>query len=195
MIAKSPRLSRIGVRNHRTGSAAVEFCVCLPFITTLLLGLWEMGRMVEVQQVVYNSAREAARDASMGQSNLQAVASNLLLYLQNGEPTAFGQGHSTSVISPVIALPANTYGYTVWDNTANQELFTFTFSDTTNTTVTDPTGMAQLDVYVITVSYPASSVSWVPIAWITGMGRFSASTTWACMVDSPFILVSNLQAQ
>ena len=36
--------------------------------------------------------------------------------------TVFGQGHSRSLIAPVISLPANTYGYTCWDNTANKEL-------------------------------------------------------------------------
>ena len=56
---------------------------------------------------------------------------NLLIYLQSAEPTAFGQGHSTTVQSPVYTLPANTTGYTCWDTTANRELFTMTFKDTT----------------------------------------------------------------
>ena len=75
-----------------------------------------------------------------GTITLQTVAANVLTYLQGAEQTAFGTGHSTSMISPVITLPANTYGYTCWDNTANQELFTMTFTDVTNPTVTDPTG-------------------------------------------------------
>ena len=108
----------------------------------------------------------------MGHANLQAVANNLVLYLQGGEPTAFGSGHSTSLISPVITLPANTYGYTCWDNTANLELFTFTFTDITNPTVTDPTGMSQLDIYVITVSYPVANVSWVPATLVASLGRY-----------------------
>ena len=76
---------------------------------------------------MWNAGREAARDASLGQDNLQAVATNLLTYLQGAEQTAFGQGHSTSMIAPVVTLPANTTGYTCWDNTANKELFTMTF--------------------------------------------------------------------
>ena len=132
-------------KDRRHGAAAVEFAVCLPLMCLILLGLWEVGRITEVQEVMWNSAREAARDASLGQDNLQTVAANLLTYLQGAEPTAFGQGHSTTMIAPVVTLPANTYGYTCWDNTANQELFTMTFTDLTNTSVTDPTAMSQLD--------------------------------------------------
>jgi Flp pilus assembly protein TadG len=180
---------------RRSGSAAVEFAVCLPLLCTLTLGLWEVGRLVEVQQVVFNATREGARDASMGQANLQAVATNIILYLQSAEPTAFGSGDSTSLISPVITLPANTYGYTCWDNTANRELFTFTFTDVTNPTVNDPTGMSQLDIYTINVSYPVSNVSWFPVTQITGITRMTASVNWACLVDSPYSLGTSLAAQ
>ena len=51
---------------------------------------------------------------------------NLLAYLQGADPTAFGQGHTTSLIAPVISMPANTTGYICWDSTANRELFTMT---------------------------------------------------------------------
>ena len=129
----------------------------------ILAGLWEVGRITEVQQVMWNSAREAARDASLGQDNLQTVAANLLTYLQGAEQTAFGTGHSTTMIAPVVTLPANTYGYTCWDNTANQELFTITFTDLTNTTVTDPTGMSQLDLYQIGVQVPYTSIELEPL--------------------------------
>ena len=117
------RSSKTGPKKgSRPGAAAAEFAICLPLILLILTGLWEVGRCSEVAVVMWNSAREAARDASLGQDNLQAVATNLLTYLQGAEPTAFGQGHSTSMISPVITLPSNTYGYTCWDNTANREL-------------------------------------------------------------------------
>lgn len=131
----------------------------------------------------------------MGQANLQAVANNLVLYLQSAEPSAFGSGHTTSLIAPVITLPANSTGFTCWDNTANRELFTMSFSDLTYTSVTDPTGMLQLDHYRIIVSYPYSSVGWLPVAYITGTTRMSATVDWACMVDSPFTIAPYLPAQ
>ncbi len=144
---------------------------------------------------MWNSAREGARDASTGQANLLAVASHLLTYLQGAEPTAFGQGHTTTMMAPVVALPANTYGYTCWDTTANRELFTMTFTDVTNPTVTDPTGMSQLDIYQISVQVPYSSVGWLPTAQITGTTRLYATVDWASMVDSPFQIAPDLPAQ
>ncbi len=113
-------------KDRRHGAASVEFAVCLPLMCLVLTGLWEVGRIVQVAEVMWNSAREAARDASLGQDNLQTVAMNLLAYLQGADPTAFGQGHTTSLIAPVISMPANTTGYICWDSAANRELFTMT---------------------------------------------------------------------
>src|SRR5208337_5184090 len=153
------------------------------------------GRITQVADVMWNSAREVARDASLGQDKLQTVTTNLLAYLQGADLTAFGQGHQTTVIAPVISLPANTTGYTCWDSTANRELFTITFTDLTQPSVTDPTGMSQLDVYQIGVQVPFSSIEWSPVVPIAGMSRISVAVVWTSMVDSPFQIVPNLPAQ
>lgn len=195
MFAKRMRAGLGGATARRHGTAAVEFALCLPLLLTIMAGLWEVGRITQVTQVMWNSGREAARDASLGRDNLSTLANNLLNYLQAAEPTAFGQGHTTSMISPVISLPANTYGYTCWDTTANRELFTVTFTDLTDPSITDPTGMKQLDQYTINVSTPYSGVSWSPLAQITGARRLSITVTWASMVDSPFTFPTSLQAQ
>jgi len=72
----------------------------------LLLGLWEVGRIAQVSNVMWNGTREAARDASLGQDNLQTVATNLVSYLQGALPNAFNPSHSTSLQTPTITLPA-----------------------------------------------------------------------------------------
>jgi Flp pilus assembly protein TadG len=182
-------------RRRRDGTAAVEFACCLPLLMMILTGMLQVGRITEVQQVAWNSAREAARDASVGQANLSAVAANLLMYLQSAEQTAFGKGHTTSFISPVITLPANTYGYTCWDNTANRELFTMSFSDITNTAITDPSVMNKLDVYQLGVSIPYASVALTSAVPISGTTRFGVAVVWAAMVDTPFGIAPSLPAQ
>lgn len=180
---------------RRNGTAAVEFACCLPLLVLIMTALWQVGRFTEVQQVLWNAGREAARDASLGQDNLQTVATNLLTYLQGAEQTAFGRGHSTSMIAPVITLPANSTGYTCWDNTANRELFTMTFTDLTNSTVTDPTAMTQLDLYQIGVQVPFSSISWSPVAPIGGYSRLQVTVVWTSLVDTPFQIAPDLPAQ
>ena len=189
------RTRRADATVRRPGVAAVEFAFCAPLIFLLLFGLWEVGRITEVSNVMWNSAREASRDASLGQANLQGVANNLLTYLQGAEPTAFAQGDSTQLIAPVISLPPNAYGYTCWDTTADRELFTVTFTDVTNPAVTDPTQMAQLDVYALNVQVPYSSIGWLPVATVTGMTRLSVTVDWVSMVDSPFQIAPSLPAQ
>jgi hypothetical protein len=123
------------------------------------------------------------------------VASNLLTYLQGAEPTAFGQGHDTAMIAPVISLPPNTTGYTCWDKTDDKELFTVTFTDVTNSSVTDPTKMAQLDRFRISVQTPYATIGWLPVAQITGRTRLDATLDWVSLVDSPFEITPALPAQ
>lgn len=51
--------------SRRRGAATVELALMMTFvIVPLILGLWEMGRYVQVQQYVANSAREGARLAA-----------------------------------------------------------------------------------------------------------------------------------
>jgi Flp pilus assembly protein TadG len=195
MRAQRAITSSEALKAPRHGVAAVEFAVCLPLLFTLLFGLWEVGRMTEVQNVMWNSAREGARDASVGQATLLDVANNVLIYLQGAEPSAFGGGHATAMQAPVITLPANTYGYTCWDTTANKELFTITFTDITKSSVTDPTGMAQLDHYQIGIQVPYASIGWLPVPQITGKTRLYVAVDWASMVDSPFQIAPALPAQ
>ena len=75
--------------NRREGTAAVEFAVILIFIVPLLIGLWEVGRLVEVQQLMNNAVREGARQASTGNKDSTAVKQDVVQYLTlNGIPCA-----------------------------------------------------------------------------------------------------------
>lgn len=180
---------------RRQGVAAVEFALCMPVILVIMLGIWEVGRITQVSNVLWDGAREAARDASVGQDNLQTVATNELTFLQNALPSAFNPSHSTTLMAPVVTLPANTTGYTCWDNTANQEMFTITFSDITQPTVTDPTKMSKLDHYQIGLQVPYASIGWSSLSQITSVNRIYITVDWACMQDAPFQVSPILPAQ
>jgi hypothetical protein len=150
----------------------------MPVGVLFMLGLWEVGRIVEVSNVLWNGAREAARDASAGGDNLQMVAANRVTYRQTAEATVFRQGDATTLQAPTISLPSNTTGCTCWDTTANVELFTITCTDVTTPSVTDPTGVSNLDVFQIGIHVPYSTLI-LPSAgqplWRGGTRRPSAT--------------------
>ncbi|MDZ7615745.1 MAG: TadE/TadG family type IV pilus assembly protein [Patescibacteria group bacterium] len=50
-------------RINRRGAAAVEFAVIAPVFFLLVFGMIEFGRMIMVQQIITNAAREGARIA------------------------------------------------------------------------------------------------------------------------------------
>ena len=195
MLGRHEIRRSVGVDRGRRGTASVEFAVCLPFLVLVLGGMLQLGRFIEVQQVLWNAGREGARDASLGQQNLTTVTNNVLIYLQGAEQTAFGAGHTTSFISPVVTLPANTTGYTCWDNTANRELFTLSFTDLTNTSVTDPTAMTQLDLYQLGLSVPFSSIGLSRLVPIGGLTRLQVNVVWTSLIDTPFQIAPDLPAQ
>ena len=58
---------------HRRGVAAVEAALLLPLALMLMLGTWEVGRMVQVGQILENAAREGGRSAATGQNTNSQV--------------------------------------------------------------------------------------------------------------------------
>jgi Flp pilus assembly protein TadG len=88
-------------RRLRPGIAAVEFAVLLPLLFTFFVGIWEVGRLVEIQQVLSNAAREGARQAATGQFNAAAVQQVVTQYLASaGLPTGNVVVTVTDVTNP-----------------------------------------------------------------------------------------------
>lgn len=50
-------------KTHRRGAAAVEFALVAPIFIMFLLGIFEFGRAMMVQQALINATREGARKA------------------------------------------------------------------------------------------------------------------------------------
>jgi len=111
-VEKSCRLCR---RNRR-GAALVEFAVVAPVMFVMVFGMIEYGRMVMVQQVLVNSAREGARvgvlDGSTTANVETAVDNYLTAAFINGAtvavtpnpPSSAGFGQPVSV---TVSVPFN----------------------------------------------------------------------------------------
>lgn len=80
-VAGIPRSIHRTRAGKRRGIAAVEFALVLPFLVILLLGTWEVGRLVEVQQVLDSAASEGGRQASAGVMTNDEVRDVVLKYL------------------------------------------------------------------------------------------------------------------
>lgn len=83
------------VRRNRRGAAVVEFAVVVPVFLTLVFGMIEYGRMVMVQQIITNAAREGARVAILTTATTSSVSSTVTTYLSNVSITG-----ATVTVSP-----------------------------------------------------------------------------------------------
>jgi Flp pilus assembly protein TadG len=68
---------------QRRGTVAVEAAFILLMMVPLLLGSWEVSRLVEIQQILNNAAREGARQAASGQLSASQVQQVMTNYLQD----------------------------------------------------------------------------------------------------------------
>lgn len=79
----------------RRGVAAVEMAVVSPLFVILLLGLWEVGSMVEAQQLLNNAVREGGRQASTGVKTSADVQKVVVDYLKHNGITGITTSNVT----------------------------------------------------------------------------------------------------
>ncbi len=82
-------------RRQRFGVAAVEFAIVAPIFFLVVLGIIEFGRMVMVQQVITNAAREGARISVFDSATTAKVNTRVTSYL-----AAAGISGATVTVSP-----------------------------------------------------------------------------------------------
>jgi Flp pilus assembly protein TadG len=185
-------------RTARRGVAAVELAfVTLVFVVPMLIGIWEVGRLVQVQQIVSNSAREGARVASQG-------------FLINGT-----QGTVTQVFASTGAVNVqNTvYNYLYAAGLTNLQpsdvtvTFAFITPRTTNyipfasdppginwpigSYPTDPCYGDKGEMFTVSVSIPWSKVQWVNLGLVNPT-TVNFTVTWQMLLDDQFTVNDQL---
>jgi Flp pilus assembly protein TadG len=83
-------------RRGERGSAAVEFALVVPVFMAFVFGIFEGGRLMEVQHAVTAAARAGAREASLSNSTTSSTTAVALSALK-------AAGISTSGIVPTIS--------------------------------------------------------------------------------------------
>lgn len=180
--------------SHRSAIATVELALCLPVILVLLAGLWEVGRLIEVQHVLWNSSREAARQAATGEDSLSLVASAAAIMLQKAEPTALVPAGTILVATTTSAANGEQSVRYTRGTATGAEVFTVTYRNLANSTVTDPRDASQMDKFELAISLPFQNVNWNPLAFIhvVSSERITAKVYWYCLRDLPVTINPDL---
>jgi Flp pilus assembly protein TadG len=76
-------MSQLTFIQPRRAIATVELALCLPLLLIFLLGVWEIARYIEVQQVLNNAAREAGRQAAGGGKTTTQVTQSVVSFLRS----------------------------------------------------------------------------------------------------------------
>src|SRR3954452_10078322 len=96
-------------RRPRRGAAIVEFAVVAPLLMMFVLGIIEIGRLVNVAQVATNTSREGARYAVQGGANTSTIDAYLRTYLASAGMTNTAGGSNSAVTVAVEYLAGTTW--------------------------------------------------------------------------------------
>lgn len=156
------------LRGDRRGIAAVEAALCMPLLLLFMLGMWEVGRMVQVEQILVNAAREGARIAAEGQLTVNGsnVPVTVTVVQQNVRDYLTAAGLPAAAISGAQIQVINKSGNS-WS---------------------DPCNAQPLDKFQLAIAIPPgtaySSLRWGVVSTVTGMNQISVSVNWVSLNDS-----------
>jgi Flp pilus assembly protein TadG len=180
-----------------------------PILLLLLVGLWEVGRIVMIQNLLDNAAREGARLAASGayfsSDNHQSPADPNTTITLGPPSTNTSFELQQKVVLYLQASGVSTTGVTVTvanaGTSGNSKSWSYTWTQTGSGSGSgngyDPTAAAdQLDQLTITVTLPYQNVSWSPVSWFIGSSTtLSATTTWSSLRDAPLNVSTTIPSQ
>ena len=144
-------------RQPRSGAAAVEAAIIMPWVVLFMFGVWDVGRLIDISTTLQIAARVGARYAAGGVSSTGTpvtctmVTTEVQNYLQ-----AAGYSSSVATIASV------------------------TVTNLSSDTWTDPGYAIPLDPFSVKVTLSGtafSSLTWVASP-ITGVTQASATVYW-----------------
>jgi Flp pilus assembly protein TadG len=156
--------------SQRRATASVELALLAPVLLAALFGIWEIGRLVQIQQVVDNAAREGARQAARGDLTSAQVQTAVLNYLQDA-------GVSTTGVT-----------FTYMDNTSPPGVLRTAPIDENNPAL-DVSAASPSDQLHMAVNVPYKNVRWLAInLFLTDTTMMTATADWYCMKNQPLIM-------
>lgn len=162
-------------RRSRRGVAVVEMAFIFPVLLLLIVGVWEIGRLVWLQQIMAQAAREGARLAS--QANIiNTTGSYVQISMATGTPNV------EDTIKDYL------YSAGITNQTGIQITFQFLDGDTSKT---QPYQGVKNQRFRLRVTLPYANCKWTDLSLINPQ-TLAGECVWQMMVDDPFTLSGTL---
>jgi Flp pilus assembly protein TadG len=162
---------------RKSGVAAIELAfVTVAFVVPLIIAIWEIGRYIQVKQIVANSAREGARLAAQG-----------FTVLSNGTQVQINVSTGTPNVQQTVYDYLLGAGLSQLASTDVTVTFTFTSPTTTGTYPTQPYLGTQGESFTVNVSIPWSKVKWSTLGLINPT-TVQYTVSWNMLVDTTFTI-------
>lgn len=166
---------------QRAGVAAVEVAAVTTFLLApLLIGLWEVGRMVQVKQVVSNATREGARLAAQGYT-----------VNSSGIPTQVMRSTGSTNVTDAVYRYLVSAGFSNLQKTDITVNFQFLTPRADGVMPTEPYEGEKNQTFSVTVTIPWDRVRWVNLG-IIRPNDITFTVTWRMLVDDKFTIDDNL---
>jgi Flp pilus assembly protein TadG len=164
-------------KNHSTrrGVAAVELAFLMPLLLGLIVGVWEVGRLVHVQQIMNAAARDGAR-----------LASQAYIVNTTGSNTQIDMTTTNPNVHDTVAKYLQGAGIT--NLTGLQVNFVFITGDTT---LTQPYQGIKNQRFRLTVTLPYSNVTWTNLSLVNPT-TVGGECVWQMMTDDPLSVSTTL---
>lgn len=157
---------------HRRGSVAVEAAVVMPVLLIMMLGIWEVGRIIHVQQILVNSAREGARLAAGGYVNGSPVTNTMVQQATRDYLQAAGLPNAAVTGADIELKALVTPGWV------------------------DPADATPLDRFEVRVTIPSGpafeSLRWSMVAQLTGTSELEAVVEWVSLNNEKISISTEL---
>src|SRR5262245_40273727 len=199
-------------RRKRPAVAAMEMALLAPILLTFLVGLWEVGRVVMVMNILNNSAREASRVSASGaffsSNNHNDPKNTGQTYVAWPPSTNADYEVQKKVLGYLQASGVSISGATITisnagSSTTTTKSWSYTWTQTNATSGTgsgsgyDPTAVAdQLDKLSIVVTLPYKNVAWSPLnLFFAANSTLSARADWLSLRDIPLVISSTIPSR
>ncbi len=163
-------MRRLNSRDRKAAAAVELAFVVLFFFIPVLFGVWEAGRLIEVQQIVSNSSREGARLAAQGYT-----------IKSTGAPTQIQANNVKDVVYQYLVAA----GFATLAPEDVTVTFAFIAPRADGTTPTEPYLGEKNQPFTVTVSIPWNKVRWINVGLIQPTD-VSFTVTWQMLTDDAF---------